>query len=167
MRIAPYLDQAIKDFELGLDSLLTDSVKTLEVDSSFGEADVMPSSVSSEFLCLVSSISGISKLQLITTIKSHKLWCQSRALLLPAPLADKMSASKLICYFSSHLVAFGFQASSPPDNITLNPTNKETVQSISYFQTCIGTVAHATLYTEQLISHTKTALVDTIASVGF
>ena len=37
-----------------------------------------------------------------------------------------MSASKLIHYLCSHPVAFGFWASSPADNITLNPTNKKT-----------------------------------------
>ena len=49
-----------------------------------------------------------------------KLWCQARALLTPVSLATKMSASKLIRYFSSHPAAFGFQASTPPNNISLN-----------------------------------------------
>ena len=77
-----------------------------------------------------------------------------------------MSASKLIYYFSSHLVAFGFQASLPPDNISLNVVNKKTDQSLSYFQTNIGAAAHATLDAEQFFSHTRAALVDTAASVG-
>ena len=59
----------------------------------------MPSSVSSGFLDLVPTISDNSRVQLVTSTKSHKLWCQVRALLLPVPQAGKMSASKLICYF--------------------------------------------------------------------
>ena len=38
-------------------------------------------------------------------------------------------------------------------------------QSLSDFQTGIGVPAQATLDTEQLIFHTRTALVDTIASL--
>ena len=56
----------------------------------------------------------------------------------------------------------------PPDNITLNPANKRTFQSLFDFQTCIGAAAHATLDTEQLISDRRTSLVDSIASAqGF
>ena len=66
-----------------------------------------------------------------------------------------MSASKLICYFSSHPAAFGFQASTPPDNITLN----------SDFQTSVGATAHATLDMEQLISHFRVNLLDTLSSL--
>ena len=40
------MDQAIVDFEHGLDSILTDSVNVLELDTSFDEADAMVSSVS-------------------------------------------------------------------------------------------------------------------------
>ena len=71
----------------------------------------------------------------------------------------------MIHYFSGHQVAFGFQASLLPDNITLNPANKRTDQSLSDFQPDIGSAAHVTLNTEQLISDTRTALVDTIASL--
>ena len=49
--------------------------------------------------------------------------------------------------------------------IILNPARKRTSQSISVFQTGIGVAASATLETEQHISHTKVALVDTIASL--
>ena len=66
------------------------------------------SSVSSGFLHLVSTLSDNSKLQLAPSIHTHKLWCQARALLTPVSLATKMSASKLIHYFSSHPIAFGF-----------------------------------------------------------
>ena len=65
-------------------------------------------------------------------------------------------------YFS-HPAAFGFQASLPPDNITLNLASKKTDQSLSDFQTDIGAAAHTTL--EQLISHTRGTLVDIIASL--
>ena len=67
-------------------------------------------------------------------------------------------------YFSIYQAAFGFLASSPPDNITLNPANKRTDQSLSNFQTGIDAAAHATLNSEQLIYHTTTALIDTTAS---
>ena len=53
----------------------------------------------------------------------------------------------------------------PLDNIPLNPGNRRTDQSLSNFQTGIGAVVHVTLDTEQLISHTQTALIDTIASL--
>ena len=74
-----------------------------------------------------------------------------------------MSASKLIQYFPSHPAAFGLWPSSPSDSITLNPGNIKNDQSLSNFQTGIGVPAYATLDTEQLISHTRNALVDTIA----
>ena len=90
------------DFEQGLDSILSDSLETPELDVSLDKPDAIPCSVSSGFLCLVSSPSDNSKLQLAPIIRSHKLWCQARALLAPVPLATKMSASKLIHYFSSH-----------------------------------------------------------------
>ena len=80
-------------------------------------------------------------------------------------LATKMSASKLICYFSSHPAAFGFVASTPPDNISLNSANKKADQSLSDFQTGIGAAAHATIDTEQLISFLQVALVDTLSSL--
>ena len=67
-----FLDQAIKDFEHGLDSILTDSVDTPELDASFDEADVMPSSVSLQFLCFISTHSDNSRLQ---TAPSNK--CQT------------------------------------------------------------------------------------------
>ena len=76
-----------------------------------------------------------------------------------------MSASKLIRYFSSHPAAFGFWASTPPDNISLNLANREVDQSLSDFQTGVGAAAHATLDTEQLISHLQVALVDTLSSL--
>ena len=72
-----------------------------------------------------------------------------------------MSVYNLFCYFSSLLAAFGFPDSSPPDNIILNPVNKEIGHILSDFQTVIGFAAHATLD----IDNTRAALVDTIASL--
>ena len=127
------------------------------------EPDAITSSVSSGFLCLVSTLSDNSKLQLAPSIRSHKLWCQARALLAPVPLATKMSASKLIHYFSSHPAAFRFQSSTPPDNIPwLLPTGR--LISLSDLQTCVGAAAHTTVDTEQLISSLRVALLDTLSS---
>ena len=159
-----FLDQAVADFEQGLDSILTDSLETLDLDTSLQESDAITSSVSSGFLHSVSTISDNSKPQLAPSIHTCKLWCQARALLTPVSLATKMSASKLICYFSSHPAAFGFQASTPPDNIS-NLGNRKVDQSLSNFQTGLGATAHATLDTEQLISHLQVALVDTLSSL--
>ena len=110
------MDQSVADFKQGLDSILTDSLKTLELDTSLNEPDaVTSSSVSSGFLCSVSTLPDNSKLQHASSIYTHKLWCQARAFPAPVLLAIKMSASKLIHYFSSHPAAFGFMASTPPD----------------------------------------------------
>ena len=76
-----------------------------------------------------------------------------------------MLASKLIHYFSSHPAAFGFWASTLPDNISLDSANRKVDQSFSDFQTGVGVAAHATLDTEQLISHLQVALVDTLSSL--
>ena len=46
-------------------SILTDAVNTPELDASFDEADAMLSSVSSKYLCLVSTHSDNSRLQLV------------------------------------------------------------------------------------------------------
>ena len=45
---------------------------------------------------MLSTISDPSKQQLAPSMKSHKLWCQTGALLLPVPFAGKMLASELI-----------------------------------------------------------------------
>ena len=113
------------DFEQGLDSILTNSLETPELDVSLDEPDAVPSSVSSGFLCWVSTLSDNSKLQLAPSIRSCKLWCQARALLVPVSLATKMSASKLIHYFFSHLAAFRFWSLTPLDNITLTSANRK------------------------------------------
>ena len=161
-----FFDQAVADFEQGLDSILTDSLETLELDISLEQPDaITSSSFSSWFLHLVSTLSDNSKLQLAPSIHTHKLWFQARALLAPVSLATKMLASKLICYFSSHPGAFGFWASTPPDNISLNSANRKADQSLLDFQTGVGAAAHATLETEQLICHLQVALVDTLSSL--
>ena len=157
-----FLDQAVADFEQGLDSILTDSLETTELDISLDEPDAITSSVSYGFLCSVSTLSDNSKLQLAPNIWTCKLWCQSRALLAPVSLATKMLASKLIWYFSSHPTAFAVRASTPWDNITLNSANRKADQSLSNFQTGVGAAAHATLDMEQLISCLWVALVGTL-----
>ena len=55
-----FLDQAMADFEQGLDSILTNSLETPELDASLDKPDAIPSSVSSGFLCLVSTLSDNS-----------------------------------------------------------------------------------------------------------
>ena len=165
MRIIPFLTKAVADFEQGLDSILTDSIETPELDTSLDKPDAITSSVSSGFLHSVSTFSDNSKLQLALSIRSHKLWCQAKALLEPVPLATKMPASKLIDYFSSHPAAFRFQSSTPPDNITLTSANRKADQCQSEFQTGIGVAGHATLDTEQLICCLRVAPVDTLSSL--
>ena len=162
-----FLDQAMANFEQGLDSILTDSLDTPELNASLNEPDAIPSSVSSGFLPSVSTLSDNSKMQFAPSIRSHKLWCQARALLAPVPLATKMSASKLIHYFSSHPAAFRFWSSTPLDNITMTSVNRKADQSLSDLQTGVGAAAHATLDTEQLISYLRVALLDTLSSLPY
>ena len=114
---------------------------------------------------MVRTLSDNSKLQPASSIRSHKLWCQARALLAPVPLATQMSASNFIHYFLSHPAAFRFQSLTPLDNITLTSANKMADQSLSDLQTGVDAAAHATLDTEQLISHLRVALLDTLSSL--
>ena len=124
------------DFEQGLDSILTNSLETPELDTSLDESDAINSLVFSWFIHSFSTLSDNSKLWLSPSIRSYKLWCQARALLTPVPLATKMSASKLICYFSRHPAAFGFWSLTPPDNITLASANRKADQSIRFADWC-------------------------------
>ena len=156
-----FLDQAVADFKQGLDSILTDSFKTPKLDTSQDEPGVITSSVSSGFLCLVSIVFDTSKLQLVPSIWSHKLWCQAGALL---SLCLWPPRSKLTHYFPNHPTAFGFKSSTPPSNITLNPANRKVDQSLSELQTGTSAAAYTTLHTEQLISHLRVAIVDTTSS---
>ena len=52
-----FFDQAMADFDQGLDSILTNSLETPKLDTSFDEPDAITFSVSSGFLCLVSTLS--------------------------------------------------------------------------------------------------------------
>ena len=83
----------MEDFEHGLEFILMDSVDTPELDASLDEANAMHSSVSSGILCLVNTISDNSRPQLAPSVKSQKLLCQARALLLPIPQVGKIPAS--------------------------------------------------------------------------
>ena len=65
-----FLDQAIAGFEQGLDSILTDSLETPELDASLDEPDSVPSSVSSGFLHLLSTLSDNSQPKLAPSIRS-------------------------------------------------------------------------------------------------
>ena len=48
---------------------------------------------------------------------------------------------------------------------SLNSANRQVDQSLSDFQRGLGVTAHATLDTEQLISHLQVVLVDTLSSL--
>ena len=159
------LVQAVADSYQGLDAILTNSLETPKLDTSLDEADAITSAVSSGFLCSVSTLCDNSKLLLSPSIRSHKLWYQASTIHAPLSLATKMSASKLILYFSSHPAAFRFQSSTPPENITLTPANRRADQNLSDFQTGVGAAAHATLDMEQLISHLRVSHVDTLFSL--
>ena len=100
MRIMLFLDQAVADFKQGLDSILTDSLETLELDTSLEEPDAITSSVSSGFLCSVSTLSDNSMPQLVPIICTHKLWCQTRALLDTEQLISHLEVA-LVDTFSS------------------------------------------------------------------
>ena len=67
--------------------------------------------------------------------------------------------------FFSHPAALGFWSSTPPGNNTLNSANRKADQSLYQFQTGTGVAAYSSLNTEQLISHTRVALVDIIPSL--
>ena len=96
-----FLDWTVADFEQGLDSIFTNSLKTPELDTFLDEPDAVTSSVSSGFLHSVSTLSDNSKLQFAPSIRSHKLWCQARDLLAPVSLATKMAASKFIIFLAN------------------------------------------------------------------
>ena len=71
-------------------------------------------------------MSDNSKLRPASSTRSHNLWCKAKALLIPVALVGKISASKFICYFSSHPEVSGFQVSSPSDNVMLNVADNKT-----------------------------------------
>ena len=138
-----------------------DSVDTPALDTSFDEADAMPSFslfwvsmlgyyYSDNYGFQLSNLINYGeRLGLYFYLYHRLVKCQAT----------------LIYYFSSHPVAFRFWASLPPDNITLNPANKRTDWSVCDFQTGISVVAHSILDRKQLISYTRASLVDTIVSI--
>ena len=71
---------------------------------------------------------------------------------MPISLVEKISASKLLHYFSSHPAAFGFRAFSPLENISLNTANKKMDQILSDFKTDSGADGNA-------ISHNRPVVV--------
>ena len=55
-----FLDHTVANFEQGLDSIITYSLETSELDTSLDEPDAIPSSVSSGFIHLVRTLSDQS-----------------------------------------------------------------------------------------------------------
>ena len=68
-----FLDQAVEDFEHGLDSILMDSVETPELDSSFDEGDTGPLSASSGFLHFLGTLLKLQNhsLLLASNVKNY------------------------------------------------------------------------------------------------
>ena len=64
-----FLDQAMADFEQRWDSILTNFLETPELETSVDQPDAITSSVSSDFLCSISTLSDTSKLQLAPSIR--------------------------------------------------------------------------------------------------
>ena len=82
-----FLDQAIKEFEHGLDFIIMHSVHILELDASLDEPNAISLSVSLNFLCSISILSDSSKSQLAVSIIAHRLWSLARAVLKPVLFA--------------------------------------------------------------------------------
>ena len=158
-----FLDQAVADFEQGLDSIFTDSIKPSQLDMSLDELDAITSSVSSGFLC---SVLFLILLNCSLLLASGLINYGARLgpflyLCLWLPTCQHLNWFAA----SGHPAAFGFWFSTSPDIITLAPANRKTDQNISEFQTGIDATAHATLNMEHFISHLKVAIVDTISSL--
>ena len=158
VRLTPFWNKQLKNFSMVMIlSLLT--LSTHWNWTPFDEADTVPSS---GFLHFISTISDNSGQQYVPCIKSHILSCQARALLLPVLLAGTMLMYKLINYFpviQQHLVSRLLYHLIT--SLRILPISR--LISLCDFQTCIA--AYVTLDTEQLISHTKAALVDIITSL--
>ena len=151
-----------------MDSILTDSIKTLELDTSLDEHDVITSSVSSGFLNLVSNISDTSKPQLALSIRSHKLWCQARALLAPVLSGyQDVSIQNDSLFFKPSLQPFRFWSSTPLANITLTSANRKADQSHIRICRLVLVLLLMPLLTtlSNLLSHLRVALVDTLSSL--
>ena len=90
---------------------------------------------------------------LILTPESWKLWAEVRGLLQQGTSnSQKVSASKLVKYFTSANQAFGFRAPSAPDGLSLDKSKKAEETKLSEFQTMLGAAAHASVEAEQLVS---------------
>ena len=111
----------------------------------------MTSSVSSGFLHLISTISGHSNDCFLLAIDLITYGTRLGCFCLYHEQAKCQLLNCFAAFFPVSLAAFGCWAALPPDNISLNCTNKKTV--------------HATFDTEQLIFHTRTAPTDMIASL--
>ena len=111
-----FLDQVVKDFKYNLDSILEDSIHTLELGASFDEADVVPSSVSSLFLHSVLFLIFLDfSLLLASNLINHgaRLWlcfflyhrqvkCQLQSCFITLPVIQLPLAPGLVC----HLISF-------------------------------------------------------------
>ena len=80
VRYYSFLDQTVANFKQGLDSILTNSLETPELDTSLDETDAITSSVSSGFLHMISTLSENSKSQLSPSIRSCTLLTSPRLL---------------------------------------------------------------------------------------
>ena len=88
-----FLDQATADFAHSLNSVVIESINMPYW--MYLLMTLMPFPLqSSHFLYWVSTVYDTSESQLAPGIKSCKLWCQARALLLPVSQAGRMSTSK-------------------------------------------------------------------------
>ena len=76
-----FFDHAVDEFEYGLDSIITDSTKTPEMDVSF-DPEAIVLSVFLGCLCLISTLYDTIKPKLTPSIKPCKLWCQAIVFLL-------------------------------------------------------------------------------------
>ena len=76
--IFTFLDQAVKEFEPGLDCILTDSNKTAELGATFKEHDATNFFSLFKVPMLSKYLPENSKLQLATSTKFDNLWYQTR-----------------------------------------------------------------------------------------
>ena len=148
--------------EQGLDSVLTDSIDTPELDASFDEADAMPSSVPSGFLCSVNTVSDNCRLQLVPAshlvnfgarlglyfcLHHRQVKCQPLSWCITFPFIHQHLESGVLC----HLI------------LSLYPASKKIDQSrLSEWHWCS---CSCPLDTEQIFSCTRVAIADIIVSL--
>ena len=140
-----FLDQAVTDFKQGLDSILTDSLMTPELDTFLEEPDaITSSSVSSGFLHSVPFLIITSCSLLLAFILIN---CGAR-LGLFLPLCLWLPRCQYLNWSIMFLATLQPLDSRPPlHQITspwILPTGKHD-QSLSDFQTGVGAAAYATL----------------------